>query len=138
MIAPRTLGAAEGPHAVPSTFSALQVKPKARRSWARRPRHAPADHESPMPYTVTRFETTPNPNAVKCVLDASPLGPSRAPRSYRPGEPPSDDPLGEALLAIEGVQTLLIHDGWISIGKAGEAKWGPIKDAVKRVLADAD
>ncbi len=88
-----------------------------------------------VPYTVTEFVTTPNPNAVKCVLDRSPA--PDGPRSYVRAEDASGDPLGAALMAIPGVRNVLIHDGWVSVGKAPDAEWKGVKAAVKRVLGSA-
>lgn len=88
-----------------------------------------------MPYRVVRFETTPNPNAVKCVLDRSP---ATTPRSYFTAESAANDPLGSALFAIDGITNVLIHDGWVSVCKAPDAPWPSLKTALKQVFADAD
>lgn len=88
-----------------------------------------------MPYHVTKFLTTPNPNALKCELDRSPA-PDR-PRSYAQGEPVHDDPLASALLAVPGVAHLLIHDGWITVGKSPEASWASLKPRISKALGDA-
>jgi len=81
---------------------------------------------------VAGFESTPNPNAVKIVLDARLDAP---PRSYR--EPPGnacDDPLARALFEIQGVRVVLIHHEFVTIGKAPEAKWPAIKRKAKSVI----
>jgi len=92
-----------------------------------------------MPYEVVEFQATPNPNAVKCVLDKPPAGlAAPAPqRSYTDASAAADDPLGAALMAIPGVRNVLIHDEWISIGKLPESDWKTVKAAVKRVLHGA-
>lgn len=89
-----------------------------------------------MPYAVVSFQETPNPNAIKCVLDKSPA--PRKPRSYSSPEQTQGDPLGAALLAIPGVQNVLIHDGWISVGKSASTDWKSVKAAVKKVLGEAE
>ncbi|MFZ2874808.1 MAG: NifU N-terminal domain-containing protein [Phycisphaerales bacterium] len=88
-----------------------------------------------MPYRVTKFLSTPNPNALKCELDRSPA-PDR-PRSYTQGDQAQDDPLASSLLAIPGVANLLIHDGWITVGKFTDASWSTLKPRITRVLGDA-
>jgi hypothetical protein len=89
-----------------------------------------------MGYRVLEFAATPNPNALKCVLDGSPA--PQSPRSYvGTGPDAAVDPLGAALMAVPGVRNVLIHDGWVSVGKTPEADWKPIKAAVKQVLGDA-
>jgi hypothetical protein len=93
-----------------------------------------------MPYRITEFQTTPNPNALKCVLDrklASPPQPP-PPRSYFNAEQAKGDRLAEALFAISGVRNLLIQAGWITVSKAADSDWKPIKAAVERVLHEAE
>jgi len=88
-----------------------------------------------VPYEVTQFQTTPNPNALKCVLDRSPA-PDR-PRSYLNATDAIDDPIAAALFSIPGVTNLLIHDGWITVGKNAAADWKPIKAGVRQALIEA-
>lgn len=88
-----------------------------------------------MSYKVTRFQDTPNPNALKCVLDRSP---SATPRSYFTAAEAKDDPLGSKLFAIRGVTNVLINDGWITVCKAADAPWKPIRSAIERVLGEAE
>jgi hypothetical protein len=93
-----------------------------------------------MPYRVTDFQTTPNPNALKCVLDrklASPPQPP-PPRSYFNADQTKGDPLAVALFAIPGVRNLLIQAAWITVSKAADSDWKPIKSAVERVLNEAE
>lgn len=86
-----------------------------------------------VPYKVRSFQTTPNPNALKCVVEPSPA--PREPRSYASAEQSGDDAVGRALFAIEGVTNLLIHDGWITVGKLAESEWKVLKPAIERALA---
>ena len=90
-----------------------------------------------MPYTVTRFEDTPNPNAMKCVLDASPTD---RPRSYFNAKAATDagDDLAVQLFAVPGVTNVLIHVGWISVCKAPDTRWPMVKAAIEKVLARAE
>ena len=81
---------------------------------------------------VAGFESTPNPHAVKIVLDGR-LG--APPRSYRhaPG-PECDDTLAHQLYAIDGVRVVLIHHEFVTIGKAPEATWPAIKRRAKAAI----
>lgn len=88
-----------------------------------------------MPLRVLRFETTPNPNAVKVLVEPAPAG---GIRSYFRAEQAGQDPLGAALFAIEGVTTVLIHEQFVSVNKRAEKTWGPIKKAVQAVLEAND
>lgn len=85
---------------------------------------------------VVRFDATPNPNALKCVLDA-PVGDSV--RSYFRAEEASaaGDTLAMALFALPGVTSVLIHTDWLTVCKSPDAAWGAIKEGVRRALAQA-
>lgn len=88
-----------------------------------------------MPYKVLRFQDTPNPNALKCVLDRSPPD---VPRSYLNASSAGADRLASALFAIPGVTSVLISDGWLTVNKSAETAWGKVKPAVEQVLAAAE
>jgi len=88
-----------------------------------------------MSVRVLRFQATPNPNALKCVLDRS-LG--ATPRSYFSAEEAAGDEVGRALFAIAGVTNVLINGDWATVSKHPDADWGPIRAAVERVMAGVD
>ena len=85
---------------------------------------------------VMKFEATPNPNAVKCVIRGDLPGAGSI-RSYFSADQAASDPLAERLFAIPGVTNLLITQEWITVNKAADADWGPIKRGVRLVLAQA-
>ncbi len=87
-----------------------------------------------MSYRVTSFEPTPNPNAIKCLVEPSP-GP--IPRSYFNATQAAGDDLALALFAIEGVTNVLIHTAFITVCKGPDARWPAIKKHVARVLSEA-
>ncbi len=78
-----------------------------------------------------RFEPTPNPNALKCVLDAPRAG---AIISAGRTEETGGDALALALLAIPGVTRVLLHTAFVTVCKEPGADWGPVKRAVKKVI----
>lgn len=78
-----------------------------------------------------RFETTPNPNALKCVLDTPRAGPIV---SAGKAEETGGDALAIALLAIPGITRVLLHTAFVTVSKDPAADWAPIKRAVKKVL----
>lgn len=86
-----------------------------------------------MPLSVTAFEPTPNPNAIKCLVSPAP---TEAPRSYFRAEQAAGDPLAAALFAIPGVTNVLVHTSFITIGKTPAAAWPAIKVSVKKVLRE--
>lgn len=89
---------------------------------------------SRVPYKVVRFQPTPNPNALKCILDAAVPEPIR---SYRGAAEAAGDPLGRGLFEVSGVTGLLISGDWIAVNKAANADWETIKAGVQGVLAKA-
>jgi hypothetical protein len=99
------------------------------------PRGSTAGDSMPaMSYRVIRFQETPNPNAVKCVLDRQI---SDRPRSYFASGEAVGDVLAERLFGIEGVTNVLISGNWITVNKRADVKWGPIRSEVERVLGEA-
>lgn len=80
---------------------------------------------------VVQFEATPNPNAVKCLLDARA---SEGPRSYFNAAAAQADPLARALFAVPGVTNVLILGDFITVSKDPAAAWSALKPAVRRVI----
>jgi hypothetical protein len=78
-----------------------------------------------------RFEPTPNPNALKCVLDTPRTG---AIVSAGKTEEAGGDPLALALLGIPGITRVLLHTAFVTVSKEPGVDWAPIKRAVKKVL----
>ncbi len=86
---------------------------------------------------VIEFDETPNPDAVKCVLD-TPLGGGR--RSYftRVQAEEADDALALALFDVEGVRLVMLLGSFITIGKEPQTKWKPVRTGVARVIESWD
>ncbi len=87
-----------------------------------------------MSYKITRYEDTPNPNAVKCWLDR-PI--SDRPRSFLNARQAANDALAAALFAVEGVATLLFNGEWMTVNKKPSARWPELRRRVEQVLAAA-
>lgn len=87
-----------------------------------------------MPLAVRQFQPTPNPCALKCILDGVV---SDRPRSYFNAAQAAGDPLASRLFEIDGVTNLLISGDWITVSKTPEAAWSQIKPAVQQVLREA-
>ena len=79
---------------------------------------------------MIRFEKTPNPNALK-IVQQTPIADGI--RSYRSPDN-ADDELSRSVFAIEGVRSLLINGNWMTVNKADDANWGPIKSAIEEIL----
>ncbi|MBN8596945.1 MAG: NifU N-terminal domain-containing protein [Planctomycetes bacterium] len=94
-----------------------------------------------MGYRVREFQETPNPGAVKVVLEGpiSPLeGRGGAPRSYRSAEAAAADPLAARLFRVNGVENVLISTDWLTVGKKADAAWKSVKNGVEKALAEAE
>ena len=78
------------------------------------------------------IQPTPNPNALKFVLDGPIADP---PKSFFSAESAKLDPLAAQLFDIPGVNSLLFLGDFITINKSPEARWADIREKVKRVLA---
>jgi hypothetical protein len=88
-----------------------------------------------MPITVLSFEPTPNPNALKCILDR-PI--STGPRSFLNAQSAEGDPIARRFFAVEGVTCILMNVGWMTVNKRPEASWSTVKPGIKRVLHETD
>lgn len=89
-----------------------------------------------MPYTITQFQVTPNPHALKCVLDRRIAPSGRSYRSREEAPDPAADPLGAALFAIPGVTGVLIQPDWFTISKSPDAEWSAIRREAQRALRE--
>ena len=87
-----------------------------------------------MSFNVTSFESTPNPNAVKCWLDR-PI--SDGPRSFLNAESAAADPVARALFTEAGATTVLFNGEWLTVNKPPDAAWPNVKATIKRVLKAA-
>lgn len=96
---------------------------------------ASRDILGPMPFVVTEFESTPNPNAVKCWLDR-PI--SDGPRSFLNPSMAAGDPLARAIFQQTGATTLLFNGDWLTVNKPPEANWATVKAKIRKVLAEAE
>ncbi|HYD01561.1 MAG TPA: NifU N-terminal domain-containing protein [Phycisphaerales bacterium] len=85
-----------------------------------------------MAVQVLRFEPTPNPNALKCVLSA-PVSEGSLP--FRTAGSAATHPLAAAIFAVDGVAGLLLHKDWLTVSKSPDAKWPAVKRGVEKALA---
>ncbi len=85
-----------------------------------------------MPLRIVDFEDTPNPNALKCNLDAVVHDGSA---SFRSREAAQAHPLASAIFEAQGVNNLLLCNDWLTVGRVAGAPWAPIKRAVRDALA---
>ncbi len=85
-----------------------------------------------MGYRVEEVQPTPNPNAMKFVLDRPIV---QQPMSFFNAGAAKDHPLATRLFAIPGVSSLLFLGDFVTINKSSETRWADIKDRAKKILA---
>ena len=99
-----------------------------------------------MGYKVVEFRQTPNPDALKCVVEpqVQPLADgangsdgAKRPRAYRSGGDARGDPLALLLFAVEGVGSVLIHEQWITVNKDKAVSWAKLKPLIEKALREA-
>jgi len=86
-------------------------------------------------FVVNQVQPTPNPNAMKFVLDSTI---SSTPARFYSREEAKGHALATRLMAIEGVSNVMLLADFVTIGKRPEARWSEIKPQVTRILKEAD
>jgi len=87
-----------------------------------------------MSFRVQEVQATPNPNALKFILD-QPV--SEQPTSFFNAEAAQGHALATRLFAIPGVSSLLLLGDFVTINKSPEARWTDITGRVRKALAEA-
>jgi hypothetical protein len=85
-----------------------------------------------MPFSVVEVQPTPNPNALKFLLDR-PI--ADQPTSFFSAGAAGDHPIASRLFAIPGVSSLLLLGDFVTVNKSADASWPQIKERVRQVLA---
>lgn len=86
---------------------------------------------------IVEFQETPNPNALKCILDGDLSPDTDGLRSFRRAADAAHDPLASRLMSIPGVSSVLLERAWLTVNKRPEAEWAGVKRAVQTALEDA-
>lgn len=87
-----------------------------------------------MPFKILEIQPTPNPNAVKFILDGDI---SKGTVSFFNPASAVGYPLAQQLFAIPGVKSLLFLGDFLTVNKSPDAKWKPITTAVTKALSTA-
>jgi len=99
-----------------------------------------------MSYTVVEFRQTPNPDALKCMVEPAVPALTQAvaavdgvkrPRAYRSVDEAQGDPLAMVLFAVQGVTSVLIHEQWITVNKDKDIAWSALKPQIQKALREA-
>jgi hypothetical protein len=86
-----------------------------------------------MGFSVAEIQPTPNPNALKFVLDR-PV--TDQPVSFFDADAAQGHPLAARLFAVPGVASLLLLGDFVTVNKRPEASWTTIKRDVRTALAE--
>ena len=86
-----------------------------------------------MPFDVTEIQPTPNPNAVKFMLDR-PISDGSV--SFLSPDEAHSHPIAQRLFAIPGVSSLLLLGDFVTVNKDAKAAWPQIKRRVQQVLSE--
>lgn len=87
-----------------------------------------------MPASVIEFEQTPNPNALKCLIDRT-ICEERL--SYFSREAAAEHPVARALFDIEGVTNVMLLGDRLTVGKREDVSWRTLKPKIQRALESA-
>jgi NAD(P)H-flavin reductase len=82
-------------------------------------------------YQVKEVSPTPNPNAVKLILDRQI---TERPTSFLGAESAKDHLLASRLFEIVGVNSVFMLGDFVTINKSSDARWADITPKVKKVL----
>ncbi len=83
-----------------------------------------------------KVQGTPNPNAAKFTVDRR-LVEGGSSVSYFDPETARDDPLASKLFALDGVESLLIADDFVTVTKATTASWDDLVPRIEDVIKEA-
>jgi hypothetical protein len=86
-----------------------------------------------MPFTVTEVQETPNPNALKFLLDKPIVD---APTSFFNAAAAAGHPIAKRLFAIPGVTSLLLLGDFITVNKRPDVAWKAIAKPVEEALKE--
>ena len=87
-----------------------------------------------MGYTITRVETTPNPQARKLIVEPAP---GRIVSCFDVSKG-SDDPLASAIIGCNGVTNVLIHSEFVSVCFTPDTRWATLKSAIGSAIGGVD
>ena len=88
-----------------------------------------------MAFEVMEIQPTPNPNAVKFILDKTV---AEDPASFFNAQAALGHPLAERLFEVPGVSSLLLLGDFVTVNKRPENRWDPITRQVREILKNAD
>jgi hypothetical protein len=89
-----------------------------------------------MPDPSIGVEGTPNPNAAKFTVNRT-LVEGGASRSYFDPANAAEDPLAKKLFAIDGVESLLIAENFVTVTKSASVDWDTLVPQIENAIKEA-
>jgi hypothetical protein len=89
-----------------------------------------------MPEPNIIVQGTPNPNAAKFTVDRT-LIEGGAGVSYFDADMASEDALASRLFAIDGVESILIAEDFVTVTKSGSAVWEDLVPRIENAIKEA-
>lgn len=86
--------------------------------------------------TVVDVELTPNPHAIKFILDKQLL--KRENRQFTTKADTENDPLAKGIFEIDGIETVFYSNKFITLEKKINADWAKIQTPLMKFLAKFD
>ena len=80
------------------------------------------------------IQSTPNPNALKFVLNMPVKTEGKA--TYKNAAECQDNPLAAALFTVPNVHEVYFYDNYITVTQDGNVDWDVIEDQIKRLILD--
>ena len=88
-----------------------------------------------MPEANISVQGTPNPNAAKFTVDRR-LVEGGGSKAYMEAEAAAEDRLASALFQIEGVESLLIAEDFVTVTKSESVSWDELIPRIERTLRE--
>ncbi len=88
-----------------------------------------------MPRPIITVQGTPNPNAAKFTVDRT-LVEGGASVSYFDPETAKADPLATRLFQVDGVDSLLIAEDFVTVTKSSAVEWDSLVPKIETILKE--
>lgn len=81
------------------------------------------------------IQGTPNPNAAKFTVDRTLVEGGSSKSYFDPGSA-KDDPIAQRLFQVDGVDSLLIAEDFVTVTKVPDADWDVLVPQIQRILKE--
>ena len=87
---------------------------------------------------MPRFSThpTPNPNSLKFTVDDDASFIEEGMESFNTAQEAAEDPIGQRLFAVQGVENVFIMPEFVTVSKHPAADWNALEPQLRQALSD--